>query len=67
MDSKTLCFVKLKYDGSINIPVKSLKKYGINLGDRLLLVRGSHLGLGFVIRGPIIEEAKKHSELETYE
>ncbi|MFX0210360.1 MAG: hypothetical protein ACFFDT_30555 [Candidatus Hodarchaeota archaeon] len=66
-DGKTFCFVKLKYDGSINIPVEILKKYGINVGDCLLSVRGSNLALGFIVRGPIIEEAKKHSELEMFE
>ncbi len=67
MDEKIFCLVKLKYDGSINIPVDTLKKYGINVGERLLSVRGSYLALGFIVRGPIIEEAKKHSELEVYE
>ena len=32
-------------------------------GDRLLAVRGSGLGLGFVARGPIYDEALRHPEL----
>lgn len=36
----------------------------IKPGDRLLTVRGSCFGLGFVARGPIYEEAVKHPELE---
>ena len=36
-------------------------------GDRLLTVRGSCYGLGFVARGPIYEEALKHPELELFE
>ena len=36
-----------------------------NPGDRLLVVRGSGLALGFLARGPIYEEALKHPELET--
>jgi hypothetical protein len=35
-------------------------------GDRLLAVRGSRYGLGFVARGPIHEEAPKHPELEVF-
>ena len=35
-------------------------------GDRLLAVRGSRYGLGFVAQGPIYEEALKHSELEVF-
>ena len=36
---------------------------GLKPGDRLLAVRGSHYGLGFVAQGPIYEEALKHPEL----
>ena len=35
-------------------------------GDRLMTVRGSCYGLGFVARGPIYEEALKHPELEVF-
>lgn len=35
-------------------------------GDRLLVVRGSGLALGFVQRGPIYEEALKHPEIEIF-
>jgi hypothetical protein len=36
-------------------------------GDKLLAVRGSCYGLGFVARGPIYEEALKHPELEVFD
>jgi hypothetical protein len=32
----------------------------------LLTVRGSNVGLTFIVKGPIIKEAKKHPELETF-
>ena len=35
---------------------------GVKPGVRLLAVRGSRYGLGFVARGPIYEEALKHSD-----
>jgi hypothetical protein len=35
-------------------------------GERLLAVRGSGLGLGFVQRGPIYEEALRHPEVEEW-
>jgi hypothetical protein len=35
-------------------------------GDKLLTVRGSCYGLGFVARGPIYKEALKHPELEVF-
>jgi hypothetical protein len=36
-------------------------------GDRLLAVRGSRYGLGFVARGPIYEEALKYPGLACFE
>jgi hypothetical protein len=35
-------------------------------GDRLLVVRGSGLALGFLERGPIYEEARRHPDIETF-
>jgi hypothetical protein len=39
---------------------------GVKSGDRLLAVRGSRYGLGFVAQGPIYEEALKHPNLEIF-
>jgi hypothetical protein len=39
---------------------------GVKPDDRLLTVRGSCYGLGFIARGPIYEEALKHPELEVF-
>jgi hypothetical protein len=36
-------------------------------GDRLLAARGSGLALGFLVKGPIIDEAINHPEIETFE
>ncbi|MCW4018804.1 MAG: hypothetical protein NWF00_09045 [Candidatus Bathyarchaeota archaeon] len=63
---KTFCGVKLSKDESIVVPVETLKNYGVNPGDSLLSVRGSRYAIGFPVKGPIIEEAKKHQNLETY-
>lgn len=63
---KTYCWVKLNKDGSIVVPTETLKNYGVNPGDSLLSVRGSRLAIGFPVKGPIIEEAKRHSNLETH-
>jgi bifunctional DNA-binding transcriptional regulator/antitoxin component of YhaV-PrlF toxin-antitoxin module len=38
-------------------------RIGISPGDRLLAVRGSGLALSFIARGPIYEEALKHTDL----
>jgi len=48
--------------GRVGVP----PEVGVKPGDRLLVVRGSRYGLGFVARGPIYEEALKHPELECF-
>jgi len=60
---KPYCWVTLNTNGCITVPLKTLKRYGVNAGDRLLSVRGSCFALAFCVKGPIIEEAKKHSNL----
>ena len=67
INGKTCCWVKLCKDGTITVPLETLKTYGINPGDRLLVVRGSNVALGFPVRGPIIDEAKKHADIEMFE
>ena len=54
-------------NGGITLPPGTLEKYGIRIGDRLLVIRGSGLAIGFAVRGPIVEEAKKHPELAVFE
>ena len=63
---KPYCWVEL-HRGGITVPLKKLERYGIGPGDRLLVIRGSGLAIGFTVRGPIVEEARKHNELETFE
>lgn len=63
--SRTYCWVTIR-NQSVQIPLVTLIKYGVGKGDRLLTVRGSGLSLGFVIKGPIVEEARKHPELHVY-
>jgi hypothetical protein len=49
-------------DGQLVLP----PTVGTRTGDRLLAVRGSGRALGFVARGPIYDEARKHPELEVF-
>ena len=60
---KPCCWVTLNSDGCITVPLKTLQQYGVKAGDRLLAVRGSCFALAFCVKGPIIEEAKKHPNL----
>ncbi|MBN2677445.1 MAG: hypothetical protein JXR32_05205 [Anaerolineaceae bacterium] len=52
----------IQADGLIRLPPDS----GIIPGDRLLVVRGSGLALGFIQFGPIIDEALKHADIEIF-
>ena len=64
--SRFFCIVPIE-NMSITVPLDVLKLYGIKKNSMLLTVRGSNLALGFIVKGPIIEEAKRHPELEVYE
>ncbi len=55
---KWYCCVTLRKD-SVIVPKAALAKYGVGMGDKLLVIRGSGLAIGFAVRGPIVEEARK--------
>lgn len=63
--ARLYCWVKLNNE-KFTVPVQTLKEYGVNVGNKLLSVRGSSLALSFVVKGPLIEEAKKHPNLATF-
>lgn len=63
---KPICWVQLR-GGGIDVPPGTLQRYGIKIGDRLLVIRGSGLSIGFAVRGRIVEEATKHGELAVFE
>jgi len=56
----------LNTDGCITVPLKTLKQYGINVGNHLLSVRGSRLALAFCVKGPLIDEAKQYPSLTLF-
>ena len=66
LNGRTYCWVTIS-EMNITVPEITLAHFGIKQGDYLLAVRGSGLALGFIVRGPIIEEAQKHPEIEIYE
>jgi bifunctional DNA-binding transcriptional regulator/antitoxin component of YhaV-PrlF toxin-antitoxin module len=64
---RRLCQTEIDRRGYISLPQETLEECRIKAGDLLLVVRGSHLALGFAARGPIVEEAAKHGELEVFD
>ncbi|MFX1449203.1 MAG: hypothetical protein ACFFCM_00090 [Promethearchaeota archaeon] len=67
INGKAFCWVRLQNINTIIVPIQALKKYGIKPEDYLLSVRGSKIAIGFPVRGPLIEEAKKHLNIKLYE
>jgi hypothetical protein len=60
------CWVKIQENNMIILGRQALEAYGIKSGDNLLSGRGSYVGLAMIAKGPIIEHAKTHPELQTY-
>jgi bifunctional DNA-binding transcriptional regulator/antitoxin component of YhaV-PrlF toxin-antitoxin module len=64
--NRALYRTSVEKGGSITLTAATLAEYGVKRGDRLLVVRGSGLGPGFIVRGPIVELAREHPELEVF-
>jgi bifunctional DNA-binding transcriptional regulator/antitoxin component of YhaV-PrlF toxin-antitoxin module len=65
IEGKPFCWVRIR-DGGITVPVETLAEYLIHPGDLLLSVRGNYVAPVFLVKGPIVKEAKAH-ELPVYE
>jgi len=63
---RSYSWVKLHDDRSIKLSGSILREFSINKQSKLLVARGSGLALGFISKGPIFEEALKHSNLKSY-
>lgn len=61
---RVFCWTTIKKGGRIDMPPETLSEYGLKPEDLLVVARGSHLAIGFVARGPIFEEARRHPELQ---
>jgi hypothetical protein len=62
LKSRFIGHTVFKSEERVTLPIES----GIEPGDRLLAVRGSNFALGLLKFGPIVEEAKKHPEVEEF-
>ena len=63
---KPFIVTRLREDNTVSISKETLNIFGLEKGDKLLAVRGSGLGPGFIAKGPIIIEALKHPEINEY-
>lgn len=51
---------------SIRLSPLVMEEYGIKPGEMLLVVKGSGSAIGFIQRGKIFEEARKHPKLKVF-
>ncbi|MGD9117749.1 MAG: hypothetical protein PVJ08_03315 [Dehalococcoidia bacterium] len=65
-EGRFFCWTIIKDGGCVNLPDSTLADYGLKAGDVLAVGRGSYLSIAFIARGPILEEALKHPELEVF-
>jgi bifunctional DNA-binding transcriptional regulator/antitoxin component of YhaV-PrlF toxin-antitoxin module len=66
INGRNLCWVTIEKGGLLQLPPHTLEVYGVMPGDYLLAVRGSYIGIGMVVRGRLIEEARKHPEIAVF-
>jgi hypothetical protein len=52
--------------GNIVLTPGALPAFGVKPGERLMVFRGSHLGVGFGCRGPVWEKVMTHRELAVF-
>jgi hypothetical protein len=62
---KPFCWARIR-DGGITVPEETLAQYLVHPGNLILAVRGSLASILFLVKGPIVKEAKKH-ELPIFE
>jgi hypothetical protein len=63
---RLFCWSTVKPGGYIRLPEATLDAYRLKRGGLLAPGRGSNLGLAFIARGMIHDEALKHPELEIF-
>lgn len=66
VEGRSFCWTTIEEGGHITLPEETLHEYEVLPGDRLLTVRGSHLALGFALKGPLVEQAATHPDLEVF-
>ena len=63
---KSLCWIAIRNNGQLLLPPQTLEAYGVKPSDYLLAGRGSYVGLAMVVKGSIVDEARKHSEIAVF-
>ena len=67
INGKNLCWVTIHENGFLRLPFHTLEAYGVRPDDCLLVIRGSYIGIGMAVRGPLVEEARMHSDIAVFQ
>jgi hypothetical protein len=59
-------WVRVNPGGKIFLTGKTRIDFGVNVGDALLVIRGSNIAFDYAQRGPLIERARPHQELAMF-
>ena len=65
IDGRRYCWVAVR-DGSVRLPPAMLSAHGIGPCGLLLVGKGSHMAISFIARGIIVEEGRRHPELQVF-
>ena len=60
------CWVRLHEDNCLMLPEVTMKTYNVKEEDVLLSIRGSNIAFDFAVKGPLVEKARTHPEIELW-
>ncbi|GGA48103.1 hypothetical protein [Paenibacillus physcomitrellae] len=63
---RLFCWVTLRNDHSLTVPPATLKQWGLQPGDKLLCLRGSHLSFTCLAKGPYVDRAESSFGIKVY-
>jgi bifunctional DNA-binding transcriptional regulator/antitoxin component of YhaV-PrlF toxin-antitoxin module len=64
---RVICRVSVDEDNQLLLSPSILNAYRAAPEGRLLSVRGSFIGIGMIVKGPIVKEALNHPEIPVFE
>jgi hypothetical protein len=64
---RNYCRFIIDSNGRFFLSPQALEAYQVRPGDRLLSIRSSDIAIGMAAKGPLIELAKKHPEIEVFD
>jgi len=64
--NKRYGWTKIQPGNTLKLKSETLGAYDVKPGDDLMVIRGSGLGISMIVKGPIIEYARTHPEIEKF-